>query len=258
MKETETSPSEDRSCGRSASIGCGCGSATRRSSRRFGTTGSATTSGTSASPSWPGSPSGSRGACSCDRTSSPCPTAGSTRSMRFGVFIPMLLVGFGLTFTPLFRRIWQWMSVVIATLTHPGVGLLRLARPDAARGVRLRRRHPDHGVHLHPPAAAVPPGRAGHGDRHRRLPPVRVHGAVHRRGEPGARHALPRLVRGPGWSGGLSTGTVHDGSCSSASAQLDAGAGAIRRPAAEHPAAGHRRAAQGTPPAGGSPRRSTR
>jgi hypothetical protein len=37
--------------------------------------------------------------------------------MRFGVFIPMLLVGFGLTFTPLFRRIWQGMSVVIATAT---------------------------------------------------------------------------------------------------------------------------------------------
>jgi adenylate cyclase len=37
--------------------------------------------------------------------------------MRFGVFIPMLLVGLGLTFTPLFRRIWQGMSVVIAIAT---------------------------------------------------------------------------------------------------------------------------------------------
>src|SRR6266542_857326 len=37
--------------------------------------------------------------------------------MRFGVFIPLLLVGFGLTFTPLFRRLWQSMTVVIATLT---------------------------------------------------------------------------------------------------------------------------------------------
>jgi class 3 adenylate cyclase len=37
--------------------------------------------------------------------------------MRFGVFIPMLLVGFGLTFTPLFRRIWQSLSVVIAGAT---------------------------------------------------------------------------------------------------------------------------------------------
>src|SRR5437016_2227558 len=27
--------------------------------------------------------------------------------MRFGVFIPMLLVALALTFTPLFRRIWQ-------------------------------------------------------------------------------------------------------------------------------------------------------
>jgi class 3 adenylate cyclase len=40
--------------------------------------------------------------------------------MRFGVFIPLLLVGFGLTFTPLFRRVWQSMTVVIATLTLLG------------------------------------------------------------------------------------------------------------------------------------------
>jgi class 3 adenylate cyclase len=37
--------------------------------------------------------------------------------MRFGVFIPMLIVGLGLTFTPFFRRIWQALSVVIATAT---------------------------------------------------------------------------------------------------------------------------------------------
>jgi class 3 adenylate cyclase len=37
--------------------------------------------------------------------------------VRYGVFIPMLLIGLGLTFTPLFRRIWQGMSVVIATIT---------------------------------------------------------------------------------------------------------------------------------------------
>jgi class 3 adenylate cyclase len=37
--------------------------------------------------------------------------------MRFGVFIPMLIVGLGLTFTPFFRRIWQGLSVVIATAT---------------------------------------------------------------------------------------------------------------------------------------------
>jgi class 3 adenylate cyclase len=37
--------------------------------------------------------------------------------IRYGVFIPMLLIGLGLTFTPLFRRIWQGMSVVIATIT---------------------------------------------------------------------------------------------------------------------------------------------
>jgi len=37
--------------------------------------------------------------------------------MRFGVFIPMLLVALALTFTPLFRRIWQGLSVVIAGTT---------------------------------------------------------------------------------------------------------------------------------------------
>jgi class 3 adenylate cyclase len=37
--------------------------------------------------------------------------------MRFGVFIPLLLLGFALTFSPLFRRIWQGMSVAIATAT---------------------------------------------------------------------------------------------------------------------------------------------
>jgi class 3 adenylate cyclase len=37
--------------------------------------------------------------------------------VRFGVFIPMLIVGFGLTFTPLFRRMWQSASVVIAGAT---------------------------------------------------------------------------------------------------------------------------------------------
>jgi class 3 adenylate cyclase len=38
-------------------------------------------------------------------------------TVRFGVFIPMLLVGLGLTFTPFFRRIWQGMSVFIAMTT---------------------------------------------------------------------------------------------------------------------------------------------
>jgi class 3 adenylate cyclase len=37
--------------------------------------------------------------------------------MRFGVFIPMLVVGFVLTFTRLFERIWEWVSVAIATAT---------------------------------------------------------------------------------------------------------------------------------------------
>lgn len=37
--------------------------------------------------------------------------------MRYWVFIPMLLVGLALSFTPLFRRIWQSLSVVIAMAT---------------------------------------------------------------------------------------------------------------------------------------------
>ena len=37
--------------------------------------------------------------------------------IRFGVFIPMLIVGFALTFTPFFSRVWEWVSVAIATAT---------------------------------------------------------------------------------------------------------------------------------------------
>jgi class 3 adenylate cyclase len=37
--------------------------------------------------------------------------------MRYGVFIPVLLAGFGLTFVPFFERIWEWVSLTIATLT---------------------------------------------------------------------------------------------------------------------------------------------
>ena len=36
--------------------------------------------------------------------------------LRFGVFIPMLL-GFALTFTRSFERIWEWVSVGIASAT---------------------------------------------------------------------------------------------------------------------------------------------
>jgi class 3 adenylate cyclase len=37
---------------------------------------------------------------------------------RFGVFIPLLVLGFAFTFTRLFRRVWEWTSfaIVIATL----------------------------------------------------------------------------------------------------------------------------------------------
>jgi class 3 adenylate cyclase len=39
------------------------------------------------------------------------------RLMRWAVFIPMLVIGFGLTFTPFFRRIWYWVAVPNATAT---------------------------------------------------------------------------------------------------------------------------------------------
>jgi class 3 adenylate cyclase len=38
-------------------------------------------------------------------------------TIRFGVFIPMLIVGFGLTFTRFFERVWEWVSVAIAATT---------------------------------------------------------------------------------------------------------------------------------------------
>jgi len=37
--------------------------------------------------------------------------------MRFGVFIPMLVVGFGLTFIRSFGRVWEWVAVAIAAAT---------------------------------------------------------------------------------------------------------------------------------------------
>ena len=39
------------------------------------------------------------------------------RIMRWGVFIPMLVIGLALTFTPLFARIWEWVAVALATAT---------------------------------------------------------------------------------------------------------------------------------------------
>jgi class 3 adenylate cyclase len=39
------------------------------------------------------------------------------RIMRWGVFIPMLVIGLALTFTPFFARIWEWVAVGIATAT---------------------------------------------------------------------------------------------------------------------------------------------
>ena len=42
---------------------------------------------------------------------------GTDAVMRYGVFIPLLLLGFGLSFTPIFRRIWEWASTAIAIAT---------------------------------------------------------------------------------------------------------------------------------------------
>ena len=39
------------------------------------------------------------------------------RVMRWGVFIPMLVIGLVLSFTPVFGRIWEWVAVAIATAT---------------------------------------------------------------------------------------------------------------------------------------------
>jgi class 3 adenylate cyclase len=38
-------------------------------------------------------------------------------AMRFGVFIPMLIIGLALTYTPFFGRVWEWVSVAIAAAT---------------------------------------------------------------------------------------------------------------------------------------------
>jgi len=37
--------------------------------------------------------------------------------MRFGIFIPMLVLGYAFTYTRMFSRVWDWVSVVVAVLT---------------------------------------------------------------------------------------------------------------------------------------------
>jgi class 3 adenylate cyclase len=37
--------------------------------------------------------------------------------MRFGVFIPLLVVGLGFTYTPVFGRIWEWVAFAVAVGT---------------------------------------------------------------------------------------------------------------------------------------------
>src|SRR5207247_1012199 len=36
------------------------------------------------------------------------------RLMRYGVFIPLLAVGFALSYTPFFRRAWEWVALAVA------------------------------------------------------------------------------------------------------------------------------------------------
>jgi class 3 adenylate cyclase len=38
-------------------------------------------------------------------------------AMRFGVFIPVLLIGIALSFTPFFQRIWEWVALAISLVT---------------------------------------------------------------------------------------------------------------------------------------------
>ena len=42
---------------------------------------------------------------------------GTDALMRYGVFIPLLLLGLALSFTAIFRRIWEWLSAAIAIAT---------------------------------------------------------------------------------------------------------------------------------------------
>ena len=125
----------------------------------------------------------------------------------------------------------------------PVLGLLCLACVDVAPGVRIRRRHLDHGVHLHAAAATVRPGLARHRDRYRHLPSVCLHGAVHRRRQSGAHRALPRLVRHARRAGRLSDGAVHATAVPPRTSARP-GTNAVRRAPAQHAARGDRRAAQ--------------
>lgn len=37
--------------------------------------------------------------------------------MRYGAFIPLLVVGFALSYTPFFHRIWEWIALAVAGAT---------------------------------------------------------------------------------------------------------------------------------------------
>ena len=195
--------------------GCGCDSVIRPSSRRIAPTVSVTIWATSASPSSRGSPSGSRGA-------SPAPShAGPVRpATRPAHAIRRVHPHVG-------RRLRAHVHAVLRASLGMGVGrhrrgdalvlgLLRVADLDVAPGVRIRRRHLDHGVHLHAAAATVRPGRAGHGDRDRHVPSIRFHGPVD---DPGYDSCSPSSTssRSACWAGWLPIGwSGSRDSCSSA------------------------------------------
>ena len=163
--------------------------------------------------------------------------------MRFGVFIPMLIVGLGLTYTRFFGRVWEWASVAIAAATilvwvfyvsristlpleYGYVGVILIT---AFTYTLLQLRFVLVMLVTVIGIAAVPP--------------VRPHRPVHRAREPGADDALPGLVRLAGGDGCLSDGTPHARPVPPRTPARP-GTGAVRRAAAQHAARGHRRAAQ--------------
>ena len=163
--------------------------------------------------------------------------------MRFGVFIPMLIVGLGLTYTRFFGRVWEWVSVAIAAATlllwvfyvsristlpaeYGYVGVILITAFTYAL-LRLR-------FVLVVLITVI--GIAAY-------LPYAITAKYIQDGEPGAGDALPGLVRLAGRDRRLSDGTVHARPVP-ARTPARAGTDAVRRAAAQHAARRHRRAAQ--------------
>ena len=90
--------------------------------------------------------------------------------IRFGVFIPMLVLGYAFTYTPHLQPCLGMDLLRDRRRDHRDLGLLLVADPDAAGGVRLRGRHPDHRLHVHAASPAVHPRRDDRVGRHRGVP----------------------------------------------------------------------------------------